>query len=168
MYFSLLIIPVVLVILYLRKRKKPRTVGFLEPGEATVESFRFSEKTKKRYFYFDGGRIDLDKHPELSLFHVIGGKDVLVEPWKREESLYLSPGKTKIAIFDFIEGDFGAIGIPCLRTFERVMVEDEPDPVLGPLTDYKKVELRVSWNDGKRHRILPEENFIGVVKYESL
>ena len=139
-------------------------LGYLEEGDATLGSYRVGKKINNRFFFHSGGRVDLKKHPEYLLFETTKGKKrVLVEPWKREGNLYLEEGKTKVAVFDFVEDAAGnVIAIPCLRTVDTVVNEDTNDVLEG----YKKTYIGVFWGEGK-HKLILSEHLIGVVKYES-
>lgn len=167
MYFS--IIPLVIIIILLgiwvwKQRSWKISVGYLVSGEATPEGYRENEYQKTRYFRHKDGIIDLKKHPEFLKFMVSGGGEVLVEPWTREGDLYLEEGITKLAIFEILDTDYGIIAIPCLRLLETIIDEEVDDPLVG----YHKTALGVSWGDKKYHRILPGENLIGIVRYESI
>lgn len=173
MYFSIIFFGIILIFLVIscllvyKKYSWKIYIGYLEKGEASADSYREGKYSKNRYFYYKDGVLDLKKHPEYQRFHTLGGKDVLVKTWNREENVYFEEGKTKIAIFEVIEDEDkdDVFAIPCLRTVERLIIEDSDNP----LDDYKKTSLLVSW--GKKEYesdILPSENLIGIVEYESL
>ena len=165
MYFSIFILLIPLGYFLWKKYSWKTYIGFLESGDATEESFRPQEKSKSKYFLYPGGRIDLSKHPELKRFHVSSGKDVLVELWERDKNLYLEEGKSKVAIFEVIETKNGSlIAVLCLRKLETIINDSSENS----WEDYTTTNLGVSWNDNSRHKIIPSENLIGVVKYESI
>ena len=105
MYFSIIAIILVAIcgIFLYRKYSWKTYIGYLEPFEASADSYKKGEYSKSKYFYYSEGVINLKKHPELQRFHVIGGKDVLVKPWDRQENLLIDEGKTKVAIFEVID-----------------------------------------------------------------
>lgn len=167
--YLILIIPIVLIlVLVLWKKYSWKTyIGYLEPAESEISSYRKGEFSRSRFFFHKDGVIDLKKHLELKRFHVFGGKDVLVKPWDKTGDLYVEEGETKIAIFDIIEDQAGiSIAIPCLRVLEKIMTDETDDP----LTEYRKTSLAVSFEHlgEKEFRTLPSENLIGVVEYESI
>lgn len=168
MYFSIIIAVLIILLLCFLGYKKyswKTYIGYLEPYESSVDSYRDGEFTRNRFFYYDGGMIDLKKHPEYKRFHIIGGKDVLVRVWERDRELILDEGKTRAAIFEVIKDQSGIlIAIPCLRTVESIIVDENNDPLEG----YKTTSLGVSFGDGGFHEVLPSENLIGTVEYESL
>ena len=167
MYFSIIAIILVAIcgIFLYRKYSWKTYIGYLEPFEASSDSYKKGEYSKSKYFYYSEGVINLKKHPELQRFHVIGGKDVLVKPWDRQENLLIDEGKTKVAIFEVIDDLNGIyIGIPCIRVVESIIVDETNDP----LSEYKKTSLGVSWGNGEYHKVLPGENLIGTIEYESL
>lgn len=168
MYFSIIAVLIIVLLLCFLGYKKyswKTYIGYLEPYESSVGSYRVGEFTRKKFFYYKGGMIDLKKHPEYRRFHVTGGKDVLVRVWDRDKELVLDEGKTKVAIFEVTE-DLGGvlIAIPCLRTVESIIVDENNNPLEG----YKTTSLGVSWGSGEHHKVLPSENLIGTVEYESL
>ena len=170
MIFSIPIIITLLLLLFswiLWKKTRPKYIlSFLETSTPRLESFRRSEKTRNRYFPHESGIVDLSKHPELIRFkEVWGTKEYLVEPWERKGNLYVEEGKTKAVIFEFLstgEGKENYIGIPCLRTIETIIEEDNDNPLLG----YKETNLGVYWDEGRK--IVSSENLLGIVKYESI
>lgn len=155
MYFSLFILLLIPLGYFLWKKYSWKTyIGFLESGEATEGSYRIPEKSKSRYFFHQRGRVDLKKHPELKRFHVISGKDVLVELWKRDKDLYLVEGESILVIFEIIDTKNGEpLVIPCLRKLETII---------------NNIDLGVSWDNPKKYKVISSENLIGVVKYESI
>lgn len=168
MYFSIIVVVLIIIFLCFLGYKKyswKTYIGYLEPYESSVGSYREGEFTRNKFFCYKGGMIDLKKHPEYQRFHVTGGKDVLVKVWNRNEELVLDEGKTKVAIFEVTE-DLGGtlIAIPCLRVVESIIVDENNDP----LEEYKTTFLGVSWGSGEYRKVLPSENLIGVVEYESL
>ena len=172
MYFSIVFFGIILALLVIsclvvyKKYSWKIYIGYLEKGEVSIDSYKEGKYSKNRYFYYKDGVLDLKKHPEYRRFHVSGGKDVLVKTWNREENVYFEEGKTRIAIFEIVD-DTGDIvyAVPCLRTVERLIIEDSDNP----LDDYKKTSLLVSWgNEEYESNVLPSENLIGIVEYESL
>lgn len=140
-------------------------VGWLEPGTASLKSWKKGELKKVRYFQHDSGRVDLKKYPGLMIYHVKGQRDVLVEPWTRKENLYLEEGKSKLAIFETIYNESGMpIIIPCLRKLENIITLENDNVLEG----YKETLLGVSWNDGADYITVESNKLIGVVKYESV
>lgn len=147
-----------------RKKRKPYTLSFIEPSTPRLDSYRESVKTKKRYFPHESGVIDLKRHPELLRFREVWGtKEYLVEPWRRDGDLYITEGETKAVIFEILETENGGIvAIPCLRTIETIIHEDNNDP----LTGYKETFLGIAWDEGRK--VVKSENVLGLVKYESI
>lgn len=167
MYFSFLILLLIIPIGYLmwKKNSWKTYIEFLESGDATEKSYRLPEKSKSKYFLYPGGRIDLSMHPELKRYHVSSGKDVLVELWERDKTLYLEEGKSMLAIYDSIETSDGfLVLVMCLRRLETIIYDSSENP----FENYIKVNLGVSWDDNSKHKVISSENLIGVVKYESI
>lgn len=166
MYFSFIILGIILilsVIVWKKKYSWKTYIGYLEPYGSSLDSYMEGEYTRDPYFYYSEGVINLKEHPELHRFHVIGGKDVLVRTWDRQEELTLTEGVTRIAIFEIVPDTDRIVAIPCLRTVDRVLIDDVDDPLSG----YKETTLGVSWG-GNNFNVLPSENLIGVVEYESI
>lgn len=167
MYFSLLFLLIIPIGYFLWKKYSWKTyIGYLESGDASMNSFKQPEKSKSKYFCYDGGRINLKKHPELKRFHLTTGEnDVLVELWDKKEDLYLEEGKSKVAIFEVIDTEYGfKTVVLCLRKVESIIKE----PTDNFLEDYMSIKLGVSWDNNRKYKIIPTENLIGVVKYESV
>lgn len=165
MIFSISVITI-LAIIFLWERTRPKySISYLEPSTPSIDSYRESKKTRNRYFYHSSGRVDLSKHRELLRFKEINGdKEYLVEPWNRKENLYVKEGVTKVVIFEFLKGlhDNIIAVIPCLRTVETVLEEENNDPLL----DYKEIHLGVCWDSGRK--IVNSENLFGIIRYESI
>ena len=165
MYFEIIIpiiIFLVLIFTLLKKIKKKYPTGYLEEGDATLESYKKITYDNRRYFYYSGGRIDLKIHPEFLRFRTSEGKEVLVEIWPRTSNLYLSEGKSMIAVFEFLhDSKNNVIAIPCLRKVDSILPGDSGDSYYE-----SKTSLGVSWNNG--YKIIPDYNLIGIVRYEGL
>lgn len=172
MYFNVIAILVLLCILgfIIYKNVNPWEVyvGYLNPAEALRYNIRLGEMSKNNLFYYPGGVVDLKKHPELTRFHVIGEKDVLVrtKPFDLEDTNFtMIEGKTKIAIFEIIEESGTTYAIPCIRTFERLFYVDTN----YPLPNTKSAFYLASYNGvEKKFSRIPKENLIGIVEYESV
>ena len=170
MIFSVIIgvisISIILFFVFKWRKSKRRYVFFLETSTPTLESYRNSEVTKKRYFSCKEGRIDLRKHPELIYFKEVGGgsKEYLVQPWKKDHDLYIKQGETRAVVFEIIppsERNQSIVFVPCLRTIDTIIEEDTKDFLNG----YKNTSMGVRWDKGVK--IVDSKRLIGIVKYES-
>lgn len=166
MIFSIILVLGLILWLWIWKTNRPKyIISYLETSTPSLESYKKSEKTRNKYFSHPTGIVNLAKHPEYHRFREVRGtKEYLVEPWKRDGNLYIKEGVTKAVIFEFLKDpDDNLIAvIPCLRTIETI-VEDEND---NPLLGYRETYLGVSWEGGKK--MIKSENLLGIVVYESL
>lgn len=161
----------VYVSLKIYKRLTTELIPYAESGTATLLSSRYPDRTKfRRFFKHSKGIIDLKKFPSLRRYHVIGGKDILVETWDRLSNLDVTTEETKILVYDLVPNPNNPsvpyVPVLCLRTVYTL----RDDPTDNLLEGYRKYTVNVTWEDSgvKKIKSISSKYVLGIVKYESI